>query len=172
MSGVFSLSQQFYFAYLAANGRPVSPGATLQVVGHLSLAALILSTGFLLWNLSRNISVVAKRPIYVARQRILEAKEKAERMKNAIQRKWMPTRSSQVDALRREFIDLLETYMPPDERSELLGRRADYAEAVADRMQLIMDNVPEKKVDLFQNLNDLLIQLDVALQRIERMKEF
>jgi hypothetical protein len=49
MSGIFSLGREVLFSYLASIGYPVPPSDVLQVFGHLSFAAFILSAGAVLW---------------------------------------------------------------------------------------------------------------------------
>ena len=49
MSGVLSLLREVYYAYLAANGTTISPRHSLEVLGHLSIVAFIISAAVLLF---------------------------------------------------------------------------------------------------------------------------
>ena len=53
MSGLFSLSRESYYAYLASRGTPISPSGTLHVLGRLSIVAFVLAA-FAAWRFEHN----------------------------------------------------------------------------------------------------------------------
>jgi hypothetical protein len=174
MSGTLSIAKDFYFAYLASADRPVPPHSLLAILGHLSLAAFVLS-GLTAWILENQRfrdcqKQRTKKPVFVARRKILELEKRGKAMKaKLVKNKLFIPSSRKIERLREEFEEALETYMGPHERAELLSAATTRIDDT-ERSGHMLD-FTDKKMELFDKLHPLVRLINIASQRIDNLRD-
>lgn len=174
MSGILSVAKDFWFAYLGSIGQPIPAQGTLVVLGHCALIAFVLSGVITLVLAERRIKELESKPtrlpIYIARRTILELEKKGKAMKAKLAKnKWFIPSRRMILRLREKYEEVLETYMSPHERAELLtvvGVRIDDPERSGHMLDFT-----DKKMELFDELHPLVHSIHIASRRIDNLRD-